>query len=50
MRERFGFREGLCPVAEEMSGRTLALPFHSLLEEEEQEYVADALRAALDAS
>ena len=50
MRERFGFREGLCPVAEEMSGRTLALPFHSLLEEEEQAYVADALRAALDPS
>jgi perosamine synthetase len=50
MRERFGFREGLCPVAEEMSGRTLALPFHSLLEEAEQAYVADALRAALDAS
>jgi perosamine synthetase len=48
MRERFGFREGLCPVAEEMSARTLALPFHALLEEDDQAYVADALRAALD--
>jgi perosamine synthetase len=47
MRERFGFEPGLCPVAEELSARTLALPFHALLEEDDQVYVADALRAAL---
>jgi perosamine synthetase len=47
MRERFGFRPGLCPVAEEASGRTLALPFHALLEEDDQAYVAESLRAAL---
>ena len=48
MRERFGFREGLCPVAEEVSARTLALPFHALLEEDDQAYVAQALASALD--
>ena len=49
VRERFGYGEGLCPVAEEMSSRTLALPFHARLAEDDQEYVADALRDALDA-
>jgi perosamine synthetase len=47
MRERFGFGPGLCPVAEEMSRHTLALPFHALLDEDDQAYVADALRDAL---
>jgi perosamine synthetase len=47
MRERFGFGEGLCPVAEELSRRTLALPFHTRLAADDQAHVADALRAAL---
>jgi dTDP-4-amino-4,6-dideoxygalactose transaminase len=47
MQERFGFRVGLCPVAEEMSARTLALPFHTRLEEDDQAFVAEALAAAL---
>jgi len=47
LRERYGFREGLCPVAEDVSARSLALPFHTLLEEDDQAYVADTLRAAL---
>ena len=47
MQERYGFRAGLCPVAEEMSSRTLALPFHALLEEGDQEFVAETLAAAL---
>jgi perosamine synthetase len=50
MRERYGFGAGLCPVAEEMSARTLALPFHALLEEDDQAYVAQSLRAALASS
>ena len=50
MRERYGFREGLCPVAEEMSARTLALPFHPRLGQDDQEYVAGVLRDALTAS
>ena len=47
MQERFGYRVGLCPVAEEMSSRTLALPFHARLPEDDQRYVAEALQHAL---
>jgi dTDP-4-amino-4,6-dideoxygalactose transaminase len=47
MRERYGFREGMCPVSEDLSARTFALPFHARLSAEDQEYVVDALRAAL---
>jgi len=47
MQERYGFRTGLCPVAEAISARTLALPFHARLDEEDQVYVAEAVRAAL---
>jgi perosamine synthetase len=47
MRERYGFREGLCPVAEAMSARTLAVPFHTGLEQDDQRYVVEALRDAL---
>ena len=47
MQERFGYRVGLCPVAEEMSARTLALPFHARLPVDDQRYVADALHDAL---
>jgi perosamine synthetase len=48
LRERYGFREGLCPVAEEMAARTLALPFHARLDEDDQAHVAASLRAALE--
>jgi perosamine synthetase len=47
MRERYGFAEGLCPVSEDCSARTLALPFYSRLERDDQERVAEALRAAI---
>ena len=47
MRERFGFREGLCPVAESLSRRTLALPFHTAIAEADQVRVVDALARAL---
>jgi perosamine synthetase len=47
MRERFGFSEGMCPVAEGISSRTLALPFFPGIEPGDQEYVVDALRATL---
>jgi perosamine synthetase len=50
MRERFGFGEGLCPVAEEASSRTLALPFHARIGEDDQAYVAEALRDALESA
>ena len=47
MRERYGFAEGTCPVAEGIARRTLALPFYPKLEAEDQERVVEALRAAL---
>ena len=47
MRERYGFAEGLCPVAEAASARTLALPFHAGIDLDDQAYVADTLAAAL---
>ena len=50
MRERYGFAEGLCPVSEDASSRTLALPFFTGLAADDQAYVADALRAAVAAA
>jgi dTDP-4-amino-4,6-dideoxygalactose transaminase len=47
MRERFGFAEGMCPVSEDASARTMAIPFHARLVPADQEYVVDRLRAAL---
>ncbi|HST17118.1 MAG TPA: DegT/DnrJ/EryC1/StrS family aminotransferase [Gaiellaceae bacterium] len=47
MRERYGFSEGMLPVSEDCSARTLALPFHARLERADQERVAAALRAAI---
>jgi perosamine synthetase len=47
MRERYGFGEGLCPVAEEIAGRTLALPFFPGIEADDQAFVVEALRSAL---
>jgi perosamine synthetase len=47
MRERYGFAEGMCPVAEDACSRTLALPFFPQLEAGDQERVVDSLRAAI---
>jgi perosamine synthetase len=47
MRETYGFSEGLCPVSEDLSQRTLALPFFAQIEAEDQQRVAEALVAAL---
>jgi perosamine synthetase len=46
-RDRFGTSEGMFPVAEDASRRSLALPFHTGLTSGEQERVADALRRAV---
>ena len=48
MRERYGFGEGLCPVSEDASARTMAIPFHARLPLEDAERVVEALRAALE--
>ena len=47
MRERYGFSEGMLPVSEDCSARTMAIPFHARLERGDQERVVDALRSAL---
>jgi perosamine synthetase len=47
MRERYGFAGGMCPVAEDSGSRSLALPFFTGIEPEDQERVVEALRAAL---
>ena len=46
-RERFGFRGGEFPVAEEFSERAVALPFFPALPEESVDRVIDSLRRAL---
>jgi perosamine synthetase len=47
MRELYGFSEGLCPVAEGIAARTIALPFFPGIGEDDQDYVVDSMRAAL---
>jgi perosamine synthetase len=47
MRERYGFREGMFPAAEDASARSLALPFYTAIAREDQERVAEALRGAI---
>ncbi len=47
LRERFGFQEGLCPVAEDVSSRSLALPFFTGIDAAAQERVAEVLSSAL---
>jgi perosamine synthetase len=47
MRETYGFAEGVCPVAEGIASRTLALPFYPKIAPEDQERVVETLRAAL---
>jgi perosamine synthetase len=47
MRERYGFAEGLCPVAEDASRRTFALPFHTGIDPADQERVVEVLAGAL---
>ena len=49
MRERFGFGEGLCPVAEQTASRTLALPFFTQIDPGDQERVVEVLRGAIAA-
>jgi perosamine synthetase len=50
MRERYGFSEGMCPVSEDASERTMAIPFHTRLARDDQERVAGALRSAIEAA
>ncbi len=47
MRELYGFSEGMLPVSEDCSARTLALPFHARMPAEDQERVVSELRSVL---
>ena len=46
-RDRFGFREGQFPVAEDASARLLALPFFPTISEQQIDRVCEALAEAL---
>ncbi len=46
-RKMFGFREGDFPKTEEVSGRTIALPFFNNLKEEQIEYVIERLKKSI---
>ena len=46
-RDRFGFGEGMFPVAEAAGAQGLALPFHTGLTADDQERVVAALARAL---
>jgi dTDP-4-amino-4,6-dideoxygalactose transaminase len=48
LRERYGFGEGMCPVAEDACSRTLALPFYPHLEPADQDLVVEALQDSLN--
>jgi perosamine synthetase len=47
---QLGHREGECPVAEAIARSTLALPFHTALEPDDQAYVADTLADVIAAA
>ena len=49
MRQQYGFAEGLCPVAEGIARRTMALPFFTQIEPGDQERVVEVLRLAVGA-
>lgn len=46
-RKMFGYKEGDFPVTEDVSGRTIALPFFSNLKEEQIDYVVEKLKCGL---
>jgi perosamine synthetase len=47
IRERFGTEPGTLPVTEDIAGRTLALPFHNNVTEEQVERVIASLERAV---
>jgi perosamine synthetase len=49
-RERFGWREGQFPVCEDVSRRSLALPFFPGITESQVERVAEAMTEGLQGS
>jgi perosamine synthetase len=47
-RERFGYRRGDFPITERVADRTIALPFHNRLTEQEADCVVSKLREGID--
>jgi dTDP-4-amino-4,6-dideoxygalactose transaminase len=45
---KFGFKNGMFPVTEELARRTVAIPFFNNLSEEEQQFVAHTIEKALE--
>jgi dTDP-4-amino-4,6-dideoxygalactose transaminase len=50
MAERFGFREGDYPITEDLGRRGLALPFSSVMSEEQVELVCKEARLAIESA
>jgi perosamine synthetase len=46
-RKMFGYKEGDFPITEDVSGRTIALPFFSNLQEEQIDYVVGKLKEGI---
>jgi len=46
-RERFGFKRGMFPVAEEIGSRTISLPLYPKLAEDEISYVIDTVKESV---
>jgi dTDP-4-amino-4,6-dideoxygalactose transaminase len=46
-RERFGYQEGSFPITEAVARSTLALPFSSVMTEEQVDHVCEALKAVV---
>ncbi len=46
-RETFGYKEGDFPITEEIAQRTIALPFHNNLREEEVDYIVRTFKELL---
>ncbi|MFP3946660.1 MAG: DegT/DnrJ/EryC1/StrS family aminotransferase [Archaeoglobaceae archaeon] len=41
--QQMGYRQGICPVAEEMARKVVSIPVHPKMSEEELEYVVDVI-------
>jgi len=49
-REMFGYKEGDFPITEDVTGRTIALPFFNNLKEEQIDYVVEKLKEGIKIS
>ncbi|TYB88814.1 MAG: DegT/DnrJ/EryC1/StrS family aminotransferase [Kosmotoga sp.] len=47
-KKQFGYTEGMFPVTEKVSRQTLAIPFHNNLTNEEQNYVVETIKEAIE--